>query len=135
VNLSETGWQPGETVSLTLVESPFYDTHGPFTAIANSNENIFNNQFATDVDDLNIRLYLSAKSKVSQAQMTFTDVRECDIYGLLSLCRDKNRTIGGTPVTYNYPKSVVCSGSTYNVVFASPASPFTSGSNTNVSAP
>ncbi|HEY1213156.1 MAG TPA: MBG domain-containing protein, partial [Bryobacteraceae bacterium] len=73
VNISGSGWQPGETVTLTLVESPLYDTHGPYTAVADSNGNIFNNQFATDAHDANIRFYLTAKGSVSQAQMTFTD--------------------------------------------------------------
>jgi MBG domain (YGX type)/Bacterial Ig-like domain (group 3)/Galactose oxidase, central domain len=73
VNISGSGWQPGETVSLTLAESPFYDTHGPYTAVADSNGRIFNNQFATDEHDANIRFYLTAKGSTSLAQMTFTD--------------------------------------------------------------
>jgi YDG domain/Bacterial Ig-like domain (group 3)/Galactose oxidase, central domain/MBG domain (YGX type)/Kelch motif len=73
VNISGSGWQPGETVTLTLVESPLFDTHGPYSAVADSNGNILNNQFATDEHDANIRFYLTAKGSVSQAQMTFTD--------------------------------------------------------------
>src|SRR5881392_3588357 len=73
VNISGSGWQPGETVSLTLLESPLYDTHGPYTAVADSTGNISNSDFTTDSHDENIRFYLTAKGSVSQAQMTFTD--------------------------------------------------------------
>jgi hypothetical protein len=73
VNISGSGWQPGETVNLTLVESPLYDTHGPYTAVPDNSGKIFNNQFATDPNDLNIRFSLTAKGSVSEAQMTFTD--------------------------------------------------------------
>ena len=40
VNITGSGWQPGETVTLTLVESPLIDTHGPFTTVADGNGNI-----------------------------------------------------------------------------------------------
>ena len=75
VTITGSGWQPGETVSLTLVESPFYDSHGPFTTVADSSGNISNNQFSPDEHDLSIHFYLTAVGSVSgiQAQNTFTD--------------------------------------------------------------
>jgi len=41
VNITGSGWQPGEAVSLTLVESPLIDTHGPYTVTADANGIIF----------------------------------------------------------------------------------------------
>ena len=73
VNISGSGWQPGETVILTLVESPLIDTHGPFTAIADANGNISDSSFVTDTHDVNIKFSLTAVGLVSQARTTFTD--------------------------------------------------------------
>ncbi len=75
VNISGSGWQPGETVTLTLVEVPYYDSHGPFTAVADANGNISNGSFVTDQYDARIRFYLTAVGSNSgvQAQNTFTD--------------------------------------------------------------
>ena len=75
VTITGSGWQPGETVSLTLVESPLYDSHGPFTAVADSTGKISNTQFSPDEHDIRIRFYLTAVGSVSgiQAQNTFTD--------------------------------------------------------------
>ncbi|HLO06959.1 MAG TPA: kelch repeat-containing protein, partial [Terriglobales bacterium] len=75
VTITGSGWQPGETVMLTLVESPLIDTHPSMTAIADGNGNILNNQFSPDVHDVNLRFYLTAVGSQSglQAQNTFTD--------------------------------------------------------------
>src|SRR5262249_41743843 len=75
VTITGSGWQAGETVTLTLVESPLLDTHGPFTAVADAAGHISNTQFAPDQQDINIRFYLVASGDVSslQAQTTFTD--------------------------------------------------------------
>jgi len=73
VNITGTGWQPGETVTLTLVESPLIDTHPTLTAVADSNGNIFNNQFSPDSHDVNVRFYLTVTGLHSQAQNSFTD--------------------------------------------------------------
>jgi len=73
VTISGTGWQPGETVTLSMVESPLLDTHGPFTAVADSNGNIANIDFVPDAHDYDILFYLTARGSVSQAQTTFTD--------------------------------------------------------------
>src|SRR5947209_2025203 len=73
VTITGTGWQPGETVTLTLVESPLIDTHPTMTAVADAFGNISNNQFSPDVHDLDVRFYLTATGSQSQAQNTFTD--------------------------------------------------------------
>ncbi|HEU5335373.1 MAG TPA: MBG domain-containing protein, partial [Terriglobales bacterium] len=73
VTITGSGWQPGETVTLTLIESPLIDTHPAMTAVADQNGNIFNNQFAPDSYDVSVRFYLTATGSKSQAQNTFTD--------------------------------------------------------------
>ena len=75
VTITGSGWQPGETVTLQLVESPLIDTPPTMTAVADVNGNIFNNQFSPDSYDLNITFTLTATGGTSglQAQTTFTD--------------------------------------------------------------
>src|SRR5712664_2599355 len=73
VTITGSGWQPGETVILTLQEVPFNDTHGPYTAIADPAGNILNTDFVPNAADVGIRFYLTAVGSVSQAQTTFTD--------------------------------------------------------------
>src|SRR5207245_989155 len=73
VTITGSGWVPGETVTLTAVESTSYDTHGPWTAVADSGGNIFNNQFSPDQHDLFVKFTLTAVGSVSQAQTTFID--------------------------------------------------------------
>jgi hypothetical protein len=55
VNITGHGFQPGETVSIVLVESPLFDTHGPYTVQADANGNISDSSFTTDIHDENIR--------------------------------------------------------------------------------
>ncbi|MGH7485763.1 MAG: Ig-like domain-containing protein, partial [bacterium] len=75
VTITGSGWQQGETVTLSLVESPLFDTHPNLTAVADGNGNISNNQFSPDAHDVGIRFYLTAvgSQSGSQAQNTFTD--------------------------------------------------------------
>ena len=73
VTITGTGWQPGETVTLSMVESPLIDTHPTMTAVADAFGNISNNQFSPDVHDVDVRFYLTATGSQSQAQNTFTD--------------------------------------------------------------
>src|SRR6185437_7682634 len=79
VNITGSGWQPGETVTLTLVESPNIDTHPPMTAVADQNGNISNSQFSPDSHDLDVRFYLTAAGAQSQAQTTFTDAGAANV--------------------------------------------------------
>jgi hypothetical protein len=75
VTITGSGWQPGETVTLSFLESPLVDTHPNLTAVADANGNISNNQFSPDFHDIGILFYLTAVGSVSgiQAQTTFTD--------------------------------------------------------------
>src|SRR5438876_7334519 len=73
VTITGSGWQPGETVSLSFLESPYYDSHPSVIAVADANGNIFNNQFSPDINDSAILFYLTATGSVSQAQTTFHD--------------------------------------------------------------
>ena len=65
--------EAGETVTLTLLESPYIDQHPAMTAIADSLGNISNSDFAPDIHDINLSFYLTAVGTQSQAQTTFTD--------------------------------------------------------------
>lgn len=75
VNITGSGFQPNETVTITLVESPLFDTHGPYTVTADGNGNISDSSFTTDIHDENVRFWLSATGSQSGlvAQNTFTD--------------------------------------------------------------
>lgn len=77
VTITGSGWQPGEAVTLTLVESPLIDTHPTMTAVADANGNISNNQFSPDAYDVNVKFYLTAVGGQSglQAGNTFTDAQ------------------------------------------------------------
>jgi hypothetical protein len=75
VTITGSGWQAGETVTLSFVESPLIDTHPNLSAVADASGNIFNNQFSPDSHDVNITFTLTAIGNSSglQAQTTFTD--------------------------------------------------------------
>src|SRR5258708_22319849 len=74
VTITGSGWQPGETVTLHLEESPLVDTPTDMIAVADANGNIFNNEFSPDDNDLAIKFTLTASGSLSglQAQTTFT---------------------------------------------------------------
>src|SRR6266581_215174 len=93
VTITGTGWQPGETVTLTLVESPLIDTHPTMTAVADAFGNISNNQFSPDVHDVDVRFYLTATGSQSQAQNTFTDANN-DANTLTVACTQTTLTSG-----------------------------------------
>src|SRR5262249_11344207 len=46
VTITGSGWQPGETVTLTLVEDPDYDSHPPISVVADANGNFVNTDFS-----------------------------------------------------------------------------------------
>src|SRR5437667_9709546 len=73
VTIPGRGWQPGETVTLSFLEAPYYDSHPNLTAVADASGNISNNQFSPDINDSSILFYLTATGSVSQAQTTFHD--------------------------------------------------------------
>ena len=77
VTISGSGWQPGEHVALTISEDA--DTHHDFryTAVADDNGNILNQEFYPRHDDvyqhIGMRFYVTATGAASQALNTFTD--------------------------------------------------------------
>jgi Bacterial Ig-like domain (group 3)/Galactose oxidase, central domain len=89
VTVTGGGWQRGETLTISLVESPLIDTHGPFTVTVGS-DGTFTSQtlasqdascatdgtpctFAPDSHDLNVQFTLTAVGSASQAQTMFAD--------------------------------------------------------------
>ncbi|HJS98061.1 MAG TPA: kelch repeat-containing protein, partial [Terriglobales bacterium] len=95
VTITGGGWQPGETVTLTLVESPLIDTHPVMSAVADQNGNIFNNQFSPDSHDVNVRFYLTATGSQAQAQNTFTDAAG-DNTSTVVVCSPASLTVGSS---------------------------------------
>ncbi len=81
VTITGSGWKPGETVTLSLVEVPPIDTHGPYYATADANGNILNTDFVTNAYDVNIRFYLTALGQTSgfQARTAFSDASTLSI--------------------------------------------------------
>jgi len=97
VNITGRGFQPNETVTITLVESPLFDTHGPYTITADSNGNISDSSFTTDIHDENVRFWLSATGSQSGlvAQNTFTDAVNVNT----SVASSNNPSVVGQSVT------------------------------------
>jgi hypothetical protein len=73
VAITGSGWQPGEQVTITLVESPNIDTHPAITATADANGTIADSSFATDAHDFQIRFFVFAHGSASDAATSFTD--------------------------------------------------------------
>jgi hypothetical protein len=73
VLMTGSGWMPGETVTLSLLEEPLIDTHPDMTAVADANGDIRFDQWAPDDHDLNVGFVLTAKGSQSQAQTKFMD--------------------------------------------------------------
>ena len=123
VTITGSGWQPGETVTLTLVESPLIDTHPTLTAVADGNGNIVNSQFVPDSHDFSIKFYLTASGSQSQAQMTFTDAGNAS---------DGDGTMGVSPSSVTAEST----GNTLTFTFAAPNSKdFNAGSQATIQAP
>src|SRR5439155_3168017 len=73
VTITGSGWVPGESVALTMVEQPLRDVHTLQPVTADASGNIFSTEFVPDENDVNIRFYLTAVGGQSQAQTSFTD--------------------------------------------------------------
>ncbi len=114
VNISGSGFTPGEAVAITLVESPLLDTHGPYTVTADGNGNVSDSSFTTDLHDVNVRFWLSAVGAQSglKAQNTFTDAAGDNTTATVSCA--PNPVVAGSPTT--------CTATVSNV-----ASPVTNG--------
>jgi hypothetical protein len=98
VNITGTGFTPGETVTITLVESPLIDTHGPYTITADQSGNITDSSFTTDSHDLSVRFFLTATGSQSglQPQNTFTDAVTVNT----SVASSNNPSVVGQSVTF-----------------------------------
>jgi hypothetical protein len=73
VIITGSGWVPGETVTLSLLEYPNFDTHTLDPVTADANGNIYSDQFTPDANDLNIKFFLTANGSKSMAQNAFSD--------------------------------------------------------------
>ena len=71
--ITGSGWQPGEEVSLLFQEDPAVHDDYRLTVTADSNGDIYWDQWAPDWHDLGVRFYLTAQDSRSHVQMTFTD--------------------------------------------------------------
>jgi hypothetical protein len=73
VTITGTGWQPGEQVTVTLLESPNIDTHPAITVTADANGKIADSSFVTDQHDFQVRFFVYAHGSASDAATSFTD--------------------------------------------------------------
>jgi len=75
VTITGLGWQPGETVKLTLHMDPLRDSDAELTATADASGNFTNTDFAPRQYDVGVRFVLTAVGQASglRAQTTFTD--------------------------------------------------------------
>ena len=77
VTFTGSGWQPGETVRLTVSEDADSHFDFEFTAVADDHGNIVNQDFFPREDDIyhhmGMRFYAVARGIASDAQTTFTD--------------------------------------------------------------
>ncbi len=69
VIITSKGWQPGETVSLTLHEEPQVHPDRTWTAVADSSGAIFDNQLIAEANPENLTLILTAKGQGSGLSM------------------------------------------------------------------
>jgi hypothetical protein len=138
VTITGSGWQPGETVTLSLVESPLIDTHPDLTAVADANGDIVNNQFSPDSHDLDITFTLTATGGTSglQAQTTFTDAITLDSVTVGSQVGTLTTGIAGSAsydicVDYHGNNSTI----TFSVIAGLPSGVTASFSANNISNP
>ncbi|WP_165930057.1 gliding motility-associated C-terminal domain-containing protein, partial [Flavobacterium caseinilyticum] len=75
VIITGTNWQPGETVKLTLVETPLIHPEEYLYAVADSAGNIYNNEYVIQLHDIGQSFTLTATGITSgySAQTFFTD--------------------------------------------------------------
>jgi len=124
VNIRGSGFKPGENVSITLVEAPLIDTHGPYTVAADGNGNFNDSSFATDIHDVNVRFWLNAVGSQSGvvAQNTFTDGNATSASGTVKSSGTGNPAIVGATITCtsgcnNSPAATTTSGAGGAYVF------------------
>jgi hypothetical protein len=71
--ITGSGWQPGEEVTLLFQEDPAVHDDYVLKVNADTAGNIYWDQWAPELHDLNVRFYLTASGSQSRAQTTFTD--------------------------------------------------------------
>ncbi|HYT74506.1 MAG TPA: hypothetical protein VEL79_07150, partial [Vicinamibacterales bacterium] len=71
--LTGSGWQPGETLTLRFQEDPAVHPDYVLTVTADTEGNIYWDQWSPEQHDLSVRFYLMASDSRSRAQTTFTD--------------------------------------------------------------
>jgi hypothetical protein len=74
--ITGSGWQPGERVTLVFQEDPAVHEDYVLEVTADSTGNIYWNQWAPEGHDLGVRFYLTAIGSKSRAQVTFTDAAD-----------------------------------------------------------
>jgi len=81
VVITGSGWEPGETVKLTLHMDPLRDADTELTAIADADSKFTNTEFAPKEYDVGVRFVLTAVGQTSgrRAQTTFTDAASLTI--------------------------------------------------------
>jgi hypothetical protein len=136
VNISGHGFQPGENVTITLVESPLFDTHGPYTVTADANGNFSDSSFTTDAHDVDIRFWLSAVGTQSGlvAQNTFKDGNATSVSGTVKSSATGNPAIVGATITCtsgcnNSPAATTTSGTGGAYVFDNTTTKLSFGTN------
>jgi len=67
VTISGTGWEPGEAVSLLLIEVPSSNPAAVLTAIADPAGGILNQDFAPEHHDIGVQFFLIASGSQSEA--------------------------------------------------------------------
>ena len=110
VMITGTGWQPGETVRLSLHHDPIRDTDTELTAVADASGNISNTDFAPAEYDVDVRFVLTAigASSGRRAQTTFTDGNPQQVN--LTTPQAPNPVVAGSAATYGF--TVVMGGNT-----------------------
>lgn len=101
VQITGTGWVPGETVTLQFREEPTSHEHAALKAVADAKGAFATSMFVADSHTLRVRFFVTARGSASEAQATFIDspLPELDITSVNS----------GTPPTATVAFPVVVS--------------------------
>jgi len=101
VNISGSGWQPGEQVSVQIMTVPVDQHHIEFTGsgIADGAGNVTVAGFAVDQSHLGMNFILTATGSQLQAQTTFTDGSGIPTIAFSFSPPSGTLTAGGVPVT------------------------------------
>jgi len=128
VNVTGSGWQPGETVELTFTETeagPGGYTDGPFTfyAVADEQGNIASGDFHTDQHDLGVTIVLTAKGLGSglSAQTTFKDGNLAGFFQLDGDASSGSSLTNSSPHDWDQIYSDIVTRSTTKTAFAGSA--------------